>query len=473
MGKNLKGAYVLLALGALCLPACQQGDLQSEKATVLPLRQDFKHSLRAEGVLEPVVQETLTVPERMAGTLEMLLPEGTQVKKGQTVAKINSRSFLERMSRYTERSTEERANLMKQRAEMPLERLKIQAGIRDKQRASRLSQLEKDLIREGPRLDERVRVQMEEEIAALKAEQYPLQEKEDLFNKGYLPEQELLSARQELLALETTRETAGLTQTQQGNVYRQPQILAAELKTRTAGLETRIAELEGKARQSLLRTQTRNQGSRVQGFERRFNNLQSRLNGTELRAPFDGTVLYPRLFGDQVPKVGMDVWNGLPVVQVARTSQLRVRARIDEFRIPHLKLGQAVTLSSPGLPGVTFKGAITKIEKLAKYKDESKPVGLKYFDIEVVPEAIPADLKAQMRVDLEIEIETLKKVWTVPLETLQERNQVSTANSHLRIRQGNQIRTVEVKVLARSENRAAIQADFNGHEAILLGESPL
>jgi multidrug resistance efflux pump len=470
MGKYLNSALLLLVLSTgTLLPACKTGDVQTEKATITPLRQDFVHSLKAEGVLEPVVQETLTVPERMAGTLEMLLPEGTQVKKGQTVAKINSRSFLERMSRYTERSTEERANLMKQRAEMPLERLKIQAGIRDKQRAGRLSQLEKDLIREGPRLDERVKVQMEEEIAALKAEQYPLQEKEELYNKGYLPEQELLAARQELLALETTRDTASLTQTQQGNTYRQPEIQAAELKTRSAGLETRIAELEGKARQSLLRTQTRNQGSRVQGFERRFNTMQSRLNGTDLRAPFDGTVLYPRLFGDQVPKVGMDVWNGLPVVQVARTSQLRVRARIDEFRIPHLKVGQMVKLSSPGLPGEFFNGKVTKIEKLAKYKDESKPVGLKYFEIEIEPEKIPPALKAQMRVDLEIAIETLKQVWTVPLETLQESNQTS----RLRIREGNQIRSLEVKVLARSENRAAIQADLSGKEAILLGESPL
>ena len=59
--------------------------------------------------------------------------------------------------------------------------------------------------------------------------------------------------------------------------------------------------------------------------------------------------------------------------------------------------------------------------------------------------------------------------WTVPLETLQESNQTS----RLRIREGNQIRSLEVKVLARSENRAAIQADLSGKEAILLGESPL
>lgn len=468
MGNNVKYVLCLALLSISPLFSCQNSEVHAIKATVSPRRQDFNHRLKVEGVVEPVVQETLTVPERMAGTLEMLLPEGSQVKKGEVVAKINSRSFLERMSRYTERSTEERANLMKQRAEMPLERLKIQTSIREKQRASRLSQLEKELVQEGPRLDERVRVQMEEEIAALKAAQYPLQEKESLFEKGYLPEQELLAARQELKALETTRETAALIQTQQGNAYRQPEIQAAELKTRSAKLETRIAELEGKARQSLLRTQTRNQGSRVQGFERRFNSLQSRLNGTELRAPFAGTVLYPRLFGDQVPKIGMDVWNGLPVVQIARTAQLRVRARIDEFRIPHLQSGQQVLISSPGLPGEVFGGKVSKIEKLAKFKDDSKPVGLKYFEIEVAPESLPPELKAQMRVDLEIEIETLKQVWVVPLETLQETNQKAS----LRLYKGKNIETLEVKVLARSENQAAIEAPLQGQEAILLGETP-
>jgi multidrug resistance efflux pump len=468
VGKYLNSALILGCLfSPLYLGACQKTASLTDNATIQPLKHDFKHVLKTEGKLEPIVQETLSVPERMAGTLEFLLPEGREVKKGEVVAKINSRNFIERMRRYTERSTEERANLMKKRAEMPLERLKIQTGIGDKQRAARLQQLEKELVTEGPRLDVRVKTRIEEEIAGLKIESFPLQETEALFNKGYLPEQELLAARQELLGYETTRETAALSIEQQSFGYRKPEIQSAELKSRSANLETRIAELEGKARQSLLRTQTRNQGARVQGFERRFNTLQSRINGTELLAPFDGTVLYPRIWGDQVPTVGMDVWNGLPIVSIAKTSQLRVKARIDEFRIPHLKVGQSVTLSSPGLPGITFMGTVSKIEKLAKYKDESKPTGLKYFDIEVQVAKIPPQLKAQMHLELEIAVQTLKQVWTVPLEVLQEKDQ----KTWLKIREGNQIISKEVKVLARSEDQAVVQGQWTGKEQILFGTS--
>jgi len=457
----------LLALSCL-LWACQNVASENQQASVHPIRQDFVHWVQSEGELQPVVQETLNVPERMWGTLEMLLPEGQQVKKGQVIAKVNSRHFIERMNRYMERSTEERANLMKQRAELPLERLKIQSSVQEKQRQTQIQKLEEELVKEGPRSDERVKARIEAELAALRIAHFPIAEKENLYNKGYLPEQDLKTAQQDLLALETTRETSELTLQQQTQAYRAPDIQGAGLKTRSASLETRIAELEGKSRQSLLRTQTRNQSSRVKGFDRRFSSMQERMNGAEIKAPFDGTILYPRLWGNQIPTVGMEVWNGLPIVQVVRTDQLRVLTRVDEFRIPFVKLGQRVRCTSPGLPGQVFMGKVAKIQKLAKYKDESKPTGLKYFEIEVTLDQLPKELKAHMRVQTEIEVQSLKNVWTLPLEALEEKDQ----KAHLKQLTAGKVENREVKILARNEDQAVLAGEFSGQEEILLGETP-
>lgn len=462
------GRLSTLGLYLLFLSACQPGGPPPARAVIAPQWGEFLHEIVTQGELEPVVQETLTVPERMWGTLESLLPEGQLVQPGEVVARINSRHFIERMNRYTERSAEERANLMKQRAELPLEQLRIQASIEEKKRLTRLQQLEQLLVREGPRLDERVRVQVEEEIAALQAAFYPLNEKENLYQRGYLSEQELLSARQEVLSLETRRQQAALTRQQQSADYRQPEIQAATLKSKSAQLEKKIAELDGQARQALLRTQSRNQSSRVKGYERRFNNLQARIGGAELRAPFAGTILYPRLAGDQPPRIGMEVWNGMPVAQVVKTDSLCLRTRVDEFRIPHLQVGQKVRLSSPGLPGESVSGTVSKIQKLAKYRDERHPSGLKYFEVEIQLSRLPAGLRAHMHLEARIEVQRLSQVWTVPLEALEEQG----SKTFLRLQEGGKIRLQAVEVLARSEDQAALKGNWTGREQILLGGTP-
>lgn len=463
--------YLLLCtLLGISLGACR-ATTPEMMSGMQPRQQTFVHQVQAAGKLIPVTRETLNVPQRSSGTLEMLVPEGTQVKKGQEVARINSRQVAERMSRFMERGVEEQANLMRQRAEMPLERLKIQTDVRDKQRNQQIQKLEQELVEAGPRLDERVRVRIQQEIATLKSEAYPLEEKESLYGKGYLPEQDVLSARQEVLSLETEAETAALTLQQQSREYRAPEIQDAQLKTQAAGLEFRITELEGRARQALLRAQTRNQGGRVRSFERRFADQQSRLTGTSLKAPFDGVVLYPdNAWGRQPPHVGMEVWSGVPLVQVVRNETLKVLVRIDEFQIPHLQAGQAVRLTTPGLPGAVFHGEVDKIQRLGKFKDEARPSGLKYFDVEITLPETPPELKANMQIQAEIEIARLEQVWTVPLEALQAADKAETL---LQLRQsGGGRREIPVKILARSQDLAAIEpleGELNAQDVLWLG----
>ena len=454
---------LLFVLVCLVLTACEQSDSEVS-AVIHPVKQDFQHTISAQGQVKPVNVETLTVPRRMWGTLEMLADEGQSVKKGDVVAKINTRQFVERMNRYYERFSIEQANMKEKRARMPLQQMKLQAEIQEKRRQANEQSLDLDAVTAGPRLDERVRVRVQKEVSALKAEAYPLAEKERLHMQGYLSEQEVLSARQEIRELQTTRDTADLTLQQQSRSYRQQDIEQQSLKSRAAELETHIAELNAQAQRSLLKVQNQNQRARVKSFERRSSSVKERLDGATMRAPFDGTVIYPKIWGHQTPYVGMDVWNGLGVIQVAQTDQLHVITRVDEFSIPHVKEGQGVKLSSPGFPNALFQGRVSKIQKLAKYKDESKPVGLKYFEIEVALEPGTEQLKANMRLELEIQVKHLKQVWTVPLEALVQREE----QSFLRINQEGQIIEKAVKVLAQNQNRAAIQDELSGQEVLVL-----
>ncbi len=460
------------SLGALLsLNACQA--VKPEAVAAVPLvKRDFEHVLVSEGALVPTVQETLNIPRRVYGSLEMLLPEGQFVKKGTVVARVSTREANERMASFSERFENERAELMKQRAEMPLERLKIQSEVKAKERDAKIAQLDLQTTREGPRLNERVQAKVNVDVPTLQQSAYPLDEKEALYAKGYLAEQELLEARLENERLKTQIETAELALKQQSQGYRQPEIHAAELKARSAQLEARISKLNAQAQQGLLRTKTRNQGSRVQNFERRSSSMQERLNAGELRAPIDGVVLYPLIWGSETPYVGMQVWGGLPVVQVAKTDKLRIETRINEFDIPHVKAGQSVTLTSPAFPGKVFPAKVTKVQKLAKYKDENKPVGLKYFDVEIALDKQAPELKANMTLTVNINVQTLKQVWVAPLEAVSTKE---ANKSFLNLEQNGDVVEREVKVLARSDNFVALDGSFSGNERLSLeagGDQP-
>lgn len=507
----------------LSLPACRQL-AEAPGAAIHPIKQDFTHVIHTEGQVKPVIMETLNIPQRMWGTLETLLPEGARVKEGEVVASVSTRSFMERISHYAERFELEQAQLRESQASMPLERLKIQSDIAEKERQAQQQKLDLQTVIAGPRLDERVNTRVKKEVADLKARNFPLEQKEQLYGQGYVSQAEVQQARQELLGYQTDRETANLTLKQQSRDYRKPDIEQAELKNQAVDLETRIAQLSGQAQESLLKTKNQNQTSRMQAYQRRYDSFQQRIAGAVLKAPFDGTVLYPKLWGNQRPYIGMEVWSGLSVIEVARTDQLLVRSRVDEFSIPHVHEGQKVSMTNPGFPGRVFTGTVAKIQKLAKYKDETKPVGLKYFDIDIAldgfgplpqealkdetPTAKPkraqrhrprngngqrppgawkkhkkshskpsstenspapeaALLKANMSVDVAIQVQTLSHVWTVPLEALVDKGE----KSFLRLREKGKVLEREVDVLDRSDNLAALKGDFTGHEELVLGGS--
>ncbi|PKL77467.1 MAG: hypothetical protein CVV27_05355 [Candidatus Melainabacteria bacterium HGW-Melainabacteria-1] len=461
----MKRLMILVLSAALALPACSRPE--DALVTSLPLqRRDFEHLIITSGEIVPVVQETLTVPRRVSGSLEMLLPQGQLVKKGTVVARVSTRAAQERFAGFTDRFDSEQANLQKQRAEMPLQRLAAQAGVREKEREAKRQQLAAEIVKDGPRQDQRVAAEVKLALPTLRQSAFPMQENEALFAKGYLSEQELLVARQEFARLETQRETAALELTQQGARYRRPEIQAAELNARAASLDARITRLQTEAEQGLQRTRTRNQGSRVESFQRRTGNMLERMRGGELKAPFDGVVLYPRIMGEVEPYVGMQVFGGLPVVQVARVDQLKVLTRVDEFEIAAVKPGLPVNLTSPGFPGKVYRGEVSRVDTLAKYKDEDKPVGIKYFDVEIALVSQSQELRANMTVETRIQAQTLKQVWTVPLETLLNRG----GKTLLRIERDGQVQERAVEVLARSEDFAAIKGDLNGDDRVVIGE---
>jgi HlyD family secretion protein len=458
----------LFIAGLCCLvfTHCQKKNEVDYNNQISLQRTPFVNTIESQGELVPVEKTSLQVPRRLWGTLEYLVPEGTVVKKGDVVARVSTRQFTEQVSRYMNNMAESRSEARIRQITIPLEELKSRSDLAEQTHNATLKSLTEDEVRQGPREDERVAARVEEEKAQLQASAVPLIAQEKLEAQGYISEAEVNTARQELLQQETLAKQAELKQIQQGKSYRQPEISKAALETRAAELKAQITRLEGEAKSSLLRTQQLSSKGRSASLGRRVKSIEDRMNNADMTAPFAGTVIYPRTSGTQPPFVGMEVYNGMAIVQVAKTQTLQVLTKIHEFDIPSVKVGQKVNVKALGMPDHPLTGKVSKIQKLARYKDESKPVGLKYFNVEITLDdaKLPPDFKAQMQVNVGIEASEKSEVWSIPLEYLVDEKETFYLWQVI----GGEAQKVTVKPGARNANRVVITGDWNGTETFIL-----
>ncbi len=79
------------------------------------------------------------------------------------------------------------------------------------------------------------------------------------------------------------------------------------------------------------------------------------LAGTQLTAPFDGTVLQTNV------KVGDSISANTPILTLANLQQLQVLASVDETTIRRVTAGQPAQITFDALPGQTLRGQVGEV----------------------------------------------------------------------------------------------------------------
>lgn len=82
---------------------------------------------------------------------------------------------------------------------------------------------------------------------------------------------------------------------------------------------------------------------------------EAALAGTELKAPFDGTVLETNV------RAGDEITSNTDILTLADLTQLQVFALVDETTIRRVKQGQAAQISFDAFPGQTFEGKVLSV----------------------------------------------------------------------------------------------------------------
>ena len=149
---------------------------------------------------------------------------------------------------------------------------------------------------------------------------------------------------------------------------------------------------------------------------------ETTLENYEITAPISGTVIEKNFkAGDNVDSSAVTSAGGNLAV-LYDMSTLTFEMKVNELDINNIQVGQEVEITADALEGMTFKGYVDKINI-----NGTTANGSTTYQVTVVVEGTPEELKPGMNVSAEVLVEDAGNVLCVPVEAVQRGNTVLVA----------------------------------------------
>lgn len=435
------------------------------KLTSIPvIKNNFKKEVHVKGIVKPMRIENITTPNDLWGTIEKLIPEGTKVKKGDFVAKINVREFITEYAHFSERVALGNIEIKKQKAQLPFDLFKLDIDLNKKENELKAKKLDFELVKKNPKEDVKQKNYMDIKLSELSIKSSSLNKKKELYKKGYVSQEELNTSTLDDETFKTNLKKAKISKIQLSPEYNKYELKKSQLLTEQSSIDFKINKIEKNANVSSLIVKSRNSSFRSKHYKRRYQEFKRKVELATLTAPIDGIVIYPKIWGTRKPSIGMEVWSGFAFLNVSQIDKLKIEAQVNEIEITDIKNGSNVEISIDSLPNKVFLGKVSNISKLSKYKDERKQQGLKYFDVDILVDNKLDLLHTNMNVNLKILSESLTKSVQIPSDALIEENK----KYFVYFDENNKPTKKEVKIKAQSSDFTVLSGNYTGNEKVYI-----
>jgi len=195
--------------------------------------------------------------------------------------------------------------------------------------------------------------------------------------------------------------------------------------------------------------------TQLDGVETEYEVARANFNAArrtiEIDAPFDGVVT------DIFVRVGDEISPGLPIVEVADVSSLRLILETSPAQAARLNAGQPVRVVSPIDSTITMRGEIYSVADAADRSTRS-------FEAECRFESPPKGFAPGMYVTAEIEAGVLSSVLVVPSEALLYRS----GKAMIYIIEADTSALLSVTELAAADGSTAVQGDISADQRVVV-----
>jgi len=176
------------------------------------------------------------------------------------------------------------------------------------------------------------------------------------------------------------------------------------------GVRERLASVE----RDLISIEDRKAGLKIKQAE-------DGLQALQVVAPHDGILVMMRNWRGEIPRVGDTVWRGQPIGEIPELTAMQAEVFVLEADAAGLATEQKATLFLEADSGVTFKGKVKSVDKVARPRIPRQPV--QYFGVTVELEKTNQSLmKPGARVRAILEVENQANAFAIPRQALFEKD---------------------------------------------------
>ncbi|WP_017653205.1 efflux RND transporter periplasmic adaptor subunit [Fortiea contorta] len=419
-------------------------------------RRSLPITISANGTVKP--ERSINISPKNSGILKKLLvKEGDIVKKGQIMAYMDDSNFQGQLTQARGQLAQVEASLQKAQAgNRPQDIAQAQAQV-DEAKAN----LQKAQAGNRPQDIAQAQARLTSTQATLNKTEDDFRRNQELYNSGVISLQTLNQKRADLDSAK-----AAVNEAQQALALQKAGSRPEDIEQAQAAVRQRQQAL------SLLQAGNRPEDiaqARAQVISARgsLQNIQTQINDTIIRAPFDG--LITKKYADPGAFVtpttaASSVSSSLSSSILSLASVNQVVANLAETNIARITLGQAVTIKADAYPGKTFTGRVSQIASQATVEQN-----VTSFEVKIALSDPQRLLRSGMNVAAEFQAGQLENALVVPTAAVVRRERATGVFV---------MGTDSEPVFTRIEtgitvnNLTEVKSGLNGDEKVLLSFPP-
>ncbi|MBX7165814.1 MAG: efflux RND transporter periplasmic adaptor subunit [Pirellulales bacterium] len=387
------------------------------KVTVVE-RGNLESTVTVDGVCEV---------EGWENKIVFIVPEGTVVKAGDTVVRIDTERINKQIAEGEIHVNEANAKVLATEQEIEVQRNAGESEVAKAELELTLAELDLQKFDKGDRLvelnDQNGKIaQMRFELEKLKDE---LGNLKSLVKKGYRVPEQQRQKEEDLRRAEffLDRDTEKLKVIEEYEHVRKMAELDAKAKEATRALAR--AKATGEAKLAKLRSDLESARAALTMRQRTLEELRQQLAHCEIVAKQGGVVAYANeewWSSDRQIREGAMVHARQKLFSLPDMSQMQVKVNVHESQVKRVKPGQKAAIRVDAFSELVLEGTVKQVSPLADSTHSWMSGGVKEYTTIVTIDKMPdAALKPGMTAEVEILVNQLSDVVLAPVQAVTER----------------------------------------------------
>lgn len=472
---------VVLIAGAAAPRASEEPKKSSKGARTADLApaqvQSFDITTTISGELEARNQIEIRSALEKDSTITEIVPEGSRVKAGDVILRLNSDDLLEQLQEEQLRVETARADLIAAENAYAIQISENESELREAYVAEELAELALSQWVDGDHKSEVLKNRLaveraERDLSRLKDK---LDQSKSLFERKFLSLDELKLDEIRYLEAEAELQTARVNRDAYDN-FKAPMEQKEKLSDLfEAQAKVERVVLDNERRLASKEADRNNKRTQLSIRESRLERLNQQIRACTIVAPSDGLVVYATSMernrwggpSEGPLQIGQKVFPNQLLMVLPDTAQMIASVRVHESLAGRVRPGQNASVRVAAAGGKMLEGSVESIGVLAETGGWRDP-NLREYTVRIAlePTADTAALKPSMRCEGQIVLGRVEEALSVPVQAVFNDN----ALRFVYVSEGSRYVRRPIKLGRRSDTIAEIAAGLKPGEEVLLRE---